>query len=83
MGFSNVQLSNRGAGAGTAGAAPAPPLVSKWFGGPGGDECELACASANLTDGWRNGGVLQSVVVGGGERVDSLALARCSADLEV
>lgn len=58
-------------------------LVSDWFGGKGGDECALACDSANITDGWRTGGLIQSVLVAGGQRVDRLELARCSEDLEI
>ena len=58
-------------------------LVSEWFGGTGGHECALTCDSHNLTDGWRTGGVVQSVTVSSGQRVDRLELARCSKDLEV
>ena len=61
----------------------AESLVSEWFGGPGGHECALTCDSRNLTDGWRTGGVVQSVMVSSGQRVDRLELARCSKDLEV
>lgn len=58
-------------------------LVSEWFGGTGGHECALTCDSHNLTDGWRTGGVVQSITVSSGQRVDRLELARCSKDLEV
>ena len=61
----------------------AESLVSEWFGGPGGHECALTCDSRNLTDGWRTGGVVQSVMVSSGQRVDRLELARCSKGLEV
>ena len=61
----------------------AESLVSEWFGGPGGHECALTCDSRNLTDGWRTGGVVQSVMVSSGQRVDRLELTRCSKDLEV
>ena len=61
----------------------AESLVSEWFGGQGGHECALTCDSRNLTEGWRTGGIVQSVMVSSGQRVDRLELARCSKDLEV
>ena len=62
---------------------PGATHVSDWWGGDRGDECALACDSRNITDGWRNGGLVQSVLVSSGQRVDRLELARCSEDLEV
>ena len=55
--------------------------ASDFFGGSGGDECRLGCAGGS--GGWRRGGLVESVVIASGERVDRIELSKCTEDLAV
>ena len=58
-----------------------PPLSSPPS--QGGDECGLACASENHTEGWRVGGFITSLSVAAGMRVDRIELTKCSKDVDI
>lgn len=72
---------------------------SAWFGGKGGDECSLHCGGGGKreADGsgqgdgsmvermpsYRVGGVIETLTVSSGQRVDRLELTKCTKDLEI
>ena len=72
---------------------------SVWFGGKGGDECSLHCGGGGKreADGsgqgdgsmvermpsYRVGGVIETLTVSSGQRVDRLELTKCTKDLEI
>lgn len=56
--------------------------TSEWFGGSGGTECPLTCLGDPASGStWRVGGLVEAIVVAGGDKVDRLELTKCSKDL--